>query len=204
MGSEIDVQQIKSWIEGCKTEHGTIHDKSYFQPSDTGLNIPNFVIIDVERKCLTVLGEGEEYVALSYVWGTTNRVTTTKANVEIFSRENAFEKVSLPKTIQESLDLVGRLGYRYLWVDALCIVQDDESSKVELINNMDRVYAESAVTIVAASGWHADAGLSGYQRSSRDSSDTVTEWIAPDLQLGVLPHLHLGFMDSDHAKRGWT
>jgi hypothetical protein len=51
-------------------------------------------------------------------------------------------------------------------VDALCIVQDDSDLKQRQINNMAAIYAGAFVTIVAAQGDHADAGLRGIQQGS--------------------------------------
>ncbi|KAF4331572.1 heterokaryon incompatibility [Fusarium beomiforme] len=47
----------------------------------------------------------------------------------------------------------------YLWVDSLCIIQDDESEMVEVVDKMDSIYRESILTIVAASGQNAHSGI---------------------------------------------
>lgn len=53
------------------------------------------------------------------------------------------------------------LGFRYLWVDSLCIQQDDEQDKKRLIGLMDKIYGSSVLTICVTSGDHANAGLPG-------------------------------------------
>lgn len=67
----------------------------------------------------------------------------------------------LPKTIADSLRLVSKLKERYLWVDALCIVQDDDLELVEQTAQMDLVYAKALFTVVVAVGTNADGGLPG-------------------------------------------
>ncbi|KAF2101301.1 hypothetical protein NA57DRAFT_53275 [Rhizodiscina lignyota] len=54
-----------------------------------------------------------------------------------------------------------RLGLQYIWIDALCIVQDDEQDKQRQIKHMDLIYALASLTIVAASGSDCSIGLHG-------------------------------------------
>lgn len=68
----------------------------------------------------------------------------------------------LPRTIEDAIYLTEKLGYCYIWVDALCIVQDDPAEeKNKSLKRMDAIYNCSALTIVAASGRHADVGIPG-------------------------------------------
>jgi Heterokaryon incompatibility protein (HET) len=66
-----------------------------------------------------------------------------------------------PNTVKDAIDLVESLGERYLWVDSLCIVQDDDEWKCSQINNMASIYANSHLTIIAADGDSSDYGLRG-------------------------------------------
>ncbi|KAF2841389.1 HET-domain-containing protein [Patellaria atrata CBS 101060] len=200
----VEIQRLRGWISACKNTHGDVHKKSYFRGSRHPSTLQDFRVIDVRQQCLIRLDEEKEYVALSYVWGTKNNVMTKRTNVDGISSEGAFSHVVLPKTIQDAIDLTRELGYLYLWVDSLCIVQDDDKVKLNLIANMDSIYANSTVTIVAASGTDASTGLSGYEKGSRGSTNGLLEIIRPDLQLGILPHFAVELRDSWHATRGWT
>ena len=73
----------------------------------------------------------------------------------------------LPRTIQDAMAFVLGIGQRYLWVDALCIVQDDSNSKETQIKHMGSVYHAALFTIIA-SGRDADAGLPGVREGSRN------------------------------------
>ncbi len=55
----------------------------------------------------------------------------------------------LPLTLRQVLDLVRRLGIQHLWIDALCIVQDDESDKATEIGKMADVYSNATLQISA-------------------------------------------------------
>jgi hypothetical protein len=51
----------------------------------------------------------------------------------------------------DSMKVCKAMGIRYLWIDSLCIVQDDEASKHSQIQSMDMIYAKAYITLVAAS-----------------------------------------------------
>jgi len=206
---EVEVQMVASWIEKCKKEHGPNCKDSYLAIGDHPSTIPGFLVIDVAQKCLTPIPETDaEYVTLSYVWGKTNLVTTVKSNIEFFRTIGAFNRVRLPPTIRDALDMTARLGYRFLWVDALCIIQDDKMTKPLLIDSMDAVYGCASLTLVAASGQHAAAGLLRSNRTrvsdTEQSSPFPTACISSDLSLAVLPFFGGELMRSPHAQRGWT
>ncbi len=99
------------------------------------------------------------YVALSYCWGGTQKVRLERANLERF-KTRGLPVDELALTIRDAIVFTRAMGFRYLWVDALCIVQDDgDGDKAEQLPLMGTIYKQSALTIAAASGDHADAGL---------------------------------------------
>lgn len=64
--------------------------------------------------------------------------------------------------------VVSRFDERYLWVDSLCIMQDDAENKHDQIALMDVIYQEAILTIVAVSGKNAGVGLPGVRAGSRN------------------------------------
>ena len=82
----------------------------------------------------------------------------------------SFSKLKFGKTIEDALRLVSLLGERYLWVDCLCIVQDDLDTKQDFLNAMGSKYSNAYFTIVAADGHHADHGLRGLGHGSQARS----------------------------------
>ena len=57
--------------------------------------------------------------------------------------------------------LTRTLGLDYLWVDTLCIIQDDEENKMKDIARIGSMYSSAHFTIIAADGDDADHGLRG-------------------------------------------
>ncbi|KAH9950034.1 hypothetical protein B0H21DRAFT_724460, partial [Amylocystis lapponica] len=92
---------------------------------------------------------------------------------------------ALPGTIRDAVLFVrhGQLGERYVWIDALCIVQDDPADKAAQIPVMDLVYGNVLLTIFAASGNTADAPIPGLRPRARTQQQHVE--MVQDLHLTV-------------------
>ena len=96
----------------------------------------------------------EPYVALSYVWGSKKNYTTNIFNIRIHQQQGSLEKFldEIPRVIRDAIDLVRRLGLRYLWVDSLCIVQNSKRSWNLNSRVMNLIYGNAFLTIRAADG----------------------------------------------------
>jgi hypothetical protein len=141
--------------------------------------------IDVDRMAIKTFTEvplsNIHYVALSYVWGSAQYQKTRliKSNVREPSVERCLETKEIPNTIRDAIELTKLLGINYLWVDALCIIQDDTDDQQIQINNMHGIYKTAFITIVAASGEHSNAGLPGLRPNTRAYMQQETVIIDP-------------------------
>jgi hypothetical protein len=93
--------------------------------------------------------EHGEYVALSHAWGIGKGPKTTKESLQ--SHLEGISLATLPRAYQEAVVLTRALGIRYLWIDALCLLQDDEQAKLEESVKMDEVFGNAFLTIAATS-----------------------------------------------------
>ncbi|KAF3002648.1 hypothetical protein E8E13_009340 [Curvularia kusanoi] len=91
-----------------------------------------------------------EYVALSHVWGVAKGLPKT-TDKTIQSYKKGFAWATLPRALQEAVVLTRALGFRWLWIDALCLIQDDELLKIEESMTMDEIYGNAFLTIAATS-----------------------------------------------------
>lgn len=89
------------------------------------------------------------YAALSYCWGSARRITTSQTNIREF--QAGIDWSALPKTFQEAIIVALRLEIRYLWIDALCIIQDDQIDWDTEAAKMGDIYQNSYLTIAATS-----------------------------------------------------
>jgi hypothetical protein len=103
-------------------------------------------------------GEYGEYVTLSYVWGMKIQpITTTGATRE--KHINGLAVSTLPRTIHDAILTVRRLRFRYLWVDVLCIIQDNVQDKEQELKKMGQYYRDSTLTIAAATASNVQDGF---------------------------------------------
>ncbi|KAK3714348.1 hypothetical protein LTR37_007934 [Vermiconidia calcicola] len=97
------------------------------------------------------------YVTLSHCWGTGDRLTLIKRNLHAFQLAIPFE--DLPKTFQDAMRLTMSLGVRYLWIDALCIIQDDVADWQQESGAMCAVFANALFSISALAATDSHSGM---------------------------------------------
>ena len=91
-----------------------------------------------------------EYIAMIHTWGIGKGLpkTTTKT---IQSYKKGIPWATLPRALQEAVILTRTLGFRWLWIDALCLIQDDIASKLEESMTMDKIFGNAFLSIAATS-----------------------------------------------------
>jgi hypothetical protein len=94
-------------------------------------------------------GQSGLYTTLSYCWGKSCQSITTSAN--LVARQKALYLVNLPPVFQDAITVTRELGYRYIWIDALCIVQDLMADWNIESSKMDQYYIGSSLNIIASS-----------------------------------------------------
>jgi heterokaryon incompatibility protein (HET) len=152
-----------------------------------------------------------EYIALSYRWGRNQPCVTDQYNLG--ERLNRIELSLLPPTLRDAVLLTRFLGIKYLWIDALCIIQRDQADWVREAAKMNAVYSHALLTISADAAVDTSSSLFK-ERSVRHEKSVVLPWPleSPDdggepLKLHVFPNF-INFGDeirkSPLAKRGWT
>ena len=170
----IDLNLLKEWKTTCETSHGVAcapqqHENHYQRP-----HLP--LLIDTVHQCLTTSAAPDaSYAALSYIWGQVQTLSPSGPNISQLCVPGAFAQPEyfLPRTIQDAIDVTHALGVRYLWVDAVCLFEDDQETRHALIKNMGAVYAHATFTIVAADGEDANAGLLGIRGLSPRPRDNL-------------------------------
>lgn len=97
------------------------------------------------------------WACLSYVWGGDQRYKTTRNILPEYLKGICFEM--LPQTIKDAVSVCRELRIPYLWIDSLCIVQDDEGDKEREIPQMGLVYQHARLTIAAAKAHNVNEGF---------------------------------------------
>jgi len=178
---------MRTWIQTCRQNH-EICSKNLenFLPTRL-LDLQAFETGDDVRLVSVGLSDFEnesfqpEYITLSHCWGPpkVRPIMTTKGNLEERMTRICIDDLS--KTFRDAVRVVRELGERYLWIDSLCIIQDDETDWATEAALMAEVYGQSYCTLAAL--------------SSRDSTDGCR--LVPDIQDTICQFLELDAQD-DH------
>ncbi|KAI0821789.1 heterokaryon incompatibility protein-domain-containing protein [Trametes gibbosa] len=128
-------------------------------------------------------GKRGQYLALSYVWGEAQEHKTTTLNKSTYER--AIDPARLPKTIYDAIKVTHALGFAFLWVDSLCIVQDDDADKGRELGRMHRIYRDACVTIIASNAKKVSEGF--LQDRPGPSRETVLPFLCPQLLPSPMP-----------------
>lgn len=162
------------------------------------------MLIDVSKECIVMGTTACEYYALSYVWGGAIPTTTTVQNLAALQRAGSLRNaVFLPRTVADAISLTGKMGARYLWVDCLCIIQNSPEKHRD-IANMDVIFSQAELTIVAASSSDANSGISGIEKGTRRRRvlSRVQGSYIQSLRLPTDKYYLLS--GGTYATRGWT
>lgn len=142
----VDVMRLRTWAARCLSEHGTRCGAPELSPFHTG-----FRVIDVENRCVVDAPSPiYQYVALSYRWPEAPHLLNLAGTRARLSQPGGLDDshTDIPQVIKDAMTLCQRMNLPYLWVDALCIYQDDGVDKDVQIGKMDQVYSRAIITIV--------------------------------------------------------
>jgi hypothetical protein len=101
-------------------------------------------------------GETGRYLALSHSWGASHRLTLTRANLSIL--KSGFMLSELPNTFQDAVIIARELGLPFVWIDSLCIIQDDPADWEMEASRMGAVYANAYLTVAASASKDDSSG----------------------------------------------
>jgi Heterokaryon incompatibility protein (HET) len=168
----VNSKTVLSWIENCTARHELCRKHGRDAASRQFAIVR---LIDVVEKRLVKAQEGCKYVALSYVWGMTSMFRTQTRDLTALEEKGGLSPYwnQLGRTIQDAIIFVASLNERYLWVDAVCILQDDAIEMRTQISQMDTIYSQASLTLIALSAKDASSDLPGVRPGSRSTTRAV-------------------------------
>ncbi|CAG9949344.1 unnamed protein product [Clonostachys rosea f. rosea IK726] len=152
-GSNCAFQMAAAWLKTCLIEHAECRLGQLIELTRLPKRIIDVGPEDGSEAPKLLPGKGRRglYLTLSYRWSEhTSNFMTTRRNLKQHYFEIPVQKLS--QTIRDAITITRRCGLRYLWVDALCIVQDDRSDWQVQAESMASIYQNSLFTISAAGG----------------------------------------------------
>ncbi|KAF7519651.1 hypothetical protein G7054_g13012 [Neopestalotiopsis clavispora] len=136
---------IRGAVQECLNNHKQCSE-------NTHVELPTF-LVDVglchNKDHVRLVRNGDtckgNYLAMSYCWGGPQRVMLTTKTLRPF--QDKLTTSSLPEAIKDAIYVTRELGHRYLWIDALCIIQNDDRFKQVELLKMNRIYQNAFLTI---------------------------------------------------------
>ncbi|KAF3025959.1 hypothetical protein E8E14_014981 [Neopestalotiopsis sp. 37M] len=160
-------------------------------------------LIDLKLSRVIEADSSYKYTALSYVWGKDTEPLTTRERLPKILLEGGLQCIDVPRTILDAMQFTKDLGYRFMWVDSICIVQDDADDKKMQLPNMSKIYRDADLVIAAATGNSAHAGLSGVGSNMRKSWQQI-ESLGPWKFITTDPKISVVVDETNWNTRGWT
>lgn len=137
-GSDREFDLIATWYSGCRQQHVICSIRNATEGPKRLLNLGgkstgSSNIIRLEECDPAIL---PDFIALSHCWGQgeDQPLKTVKTTVEL--QQTGIEISSLSRTFHDAVAVSRRLGEQYLWIDSLCIIQDDDEDKAKEIPRM--------------------------------------------------------------------
>lgn len=198
---------FKEWLRLCNSSHPLCKGSS----GRTKVQPKRLWVVNVREHRVMMAPPNCEYVALSYVWGPVQPLRLMMGNADELQEVGALKRQEfhsgIPQTIKDAMLTTLAVDMEFLWVDTLCIPQDDLESKQDLLQQMHHVYDNAVFTIVAAAGDHADYGLPGIQpgfRRSYQKAFQIGSRTFLDMKLDIDGAMSSGYQYSSWTTRGWT
>ncbi|KAK1622364.1 heterokaryon incompatibility protein-domain-containing protein [Colletotrichum phormii] len=153
----------------------------------------------------------DRYITLSYCWGQGSKHFTT-TNETMQARKEGVPLDSLPQTLRDAVFITRALGVRYLWIDSLCICQDDLKDWERESGQMAAVYSNSYLTIAATKSSDINGGLLSPRKkrtylnlprgSASDEDKFMLASVLP-LHKEIIHEYHLQMKEEPLTRRAW-
>lgn len=148
-GSDEALARARHFVEEWTHEHDGSIDHSFMPSRVIAIEVSNTnTHTHVKLVSKGDVPDGSSYAALSYCWGGDQKLKLTSKSLHQLG--HGFASEDLPKTLQDAVTVASKFSIFYLWVDALCIVQDDETDKGRELAVMAQIY-ENACLVISAS-----------------------------------------------------
>jgi hypothetical protein len=168
--SEESLRHAKTWLHDCCRSHGKcapLTPPGSWYPT----RLLCFDSYDGGHCKVRIIDTAHEqpegpYATLSHRWGNDNFIKLTRDNLAAFTE--AIPIADLPKTFADAIFVISRIGIQYLWIDSLCILQDEDdlSDWLHEAGLMHKVYLGSHINISASVAESSSEGLSRIRNPS--------------------------------------
>ena len=204
--SKLPFDLAREWLHRCETDHSC---RSVPLSATSAGHLPmSFTVIDVKEQCLVQPSDECRFLALSYMWGSSNRFMSSVQKINDLKRPGALVSIwnLLAPPIKDAVILTKELHERYIWIDAVCIPQSgDDGAEIarDNISSMDSIYRHAVCTIIAADNDTPDGGMAGVSTRPRKTQQFIAD-LSPDVRVLARFSPQSLMLQSRYRSRGWT
>ncbi|PQE10982.1 heterokaryon incompatibility protein [Rutstroemia sp. NJR-2017a BVV2] len=197
---------LKSWLHDCETNHKNCKTpvrqlpKRLIDIGSLGVRPPRLVMSeDLHHQDI-------KYATLSYCWGNQN-LCTYGENESSYKEGIPFQLI--PRTLQDAMTLTYNLNIQYLWIDALCIIQDNDAEWKAEIPRMQDIYSGSSITIAATDAIDCSVGCFFPEPRELDKSEVFLTISNTGCDVGTIVRVQKGDIRTSAGysalnTRGWV
>jgi hypothetical protein len=227
-----NVAKVRQWMDDCDEHHTRCRpdsltlsiagkaEEEYFRPTrllHIGVGAKQIRLIHTAGLPNIVSGPKKiHYMALSYCWGSpsTSEGLLTTTHESMHSRMQGIDVSIMPQAFKDAIAVGRSLEIEYLWIDSLCIIQDDSNDWERESSKMAEIFSSAYLTVIAAQG--SSCHDSFFERHLHHSKITVPiSWRVPQGYTTRDWQISLRFRrpgtdkmsqlaESRWATRGWT
>ncbi|KAF2169459.1 hypothetical protein M409DRAFT_36170, partial [Zasmidium cellare ATCC 36951] len=144
--------RLRNWLHECRTQHVDQRCREDLDETHAGPGRLLYVGSNLDSSHLRLHTTSDTvypYIALMHCWGTQTLMKTTRSNLNAL--HNDIDLETLPQTFKDAVMCARGIGVEHVWIDVLCIVQDDVSDWERESAKMGNIYRKAAVVVVADS-----------------------------------------------------
>lgn len=158
--------QLKLWLDVCDRQHCGSYGQRPSPPAGIDARPARLLHVETDSNNAVVKVKLVEtplqthlcYTTLSYCWGDAKFVTLTKETYRSHYHDGILVN-NLPRTYRDAIRVTHSIGVYYIWIDSLCIVQEDKNDWETEAAKMAAIYEGSYLTIAAGSASNPHAGF---------------------------------------------
>ncbi|KAI0177582.1 heterokaryon incompatibility protein-domain-containing protein [Pestalotiopsis sp. NC0098] len=159
----------KTKVSKCLKDHISCRKNKNNMNEALGARSPRRMLeIDARKEWVKLVDfeamKSQDYSALSYCWGNEPYKQLRATADTVPGLRAGIPTSELPATLRDAVILSTKIDIHYIWIDSLCIIQDDEEDWESEAAKMSTVYSNAVVTIIAGSAGKCDQGFLGHVR----------------------------------------
>ena len=207
--SDSSFECARQWLNECLEKHSccrTTENES--RPPTRLIKIDS---ADTVARCCLYLTKSDarnlNYLTLSHCWGNAKVFKLTHETLESMLEEIQLDL--LPQTFKDAIHITRKLGYHYIWIDSLCVLQDDQDDWAYESSTMNSIYSNSILTIAALWGHDSDWGCFSEREPLKQQHCRIGNWASGGIYVESSDNLlrdggAFDFDQSPLCKRAWV